>query len=67
MQRHYQILKPDWIITVNADFEVLQDYAVLIEDNRIQSLVSVDELQQLPCFAQAQIIELRPCPATGAG
>jgi len=58
MQRHYQILKPDWIITVNADFEVLQDYAVLIEDNRIQSLVSVDELQQLPCFAQAQIIEL---------
>jgi 5-methylthioadenosine/S-adenosylhomocysteine deaminase len=58
MQHHYQILKPDWIITVNADFEVLQDYAVLIEDNRIQSLVSVDELQQLPCFAEAQIIEL---------
>jgi 5-methylthioadenosine/S-adenosylhomocysteine deaminase len=58
MQHHYQILKPDWIITVNADFEVLQDYAVLIEDNHIQSLVSVDELQQLPCFAQAQIIEL---------
>jgi 5-methylthioadenosine/S-adenosylhomocysteine deaminase len=58
MQHHYQILKPDWIITVNADFEVLQDYAVLIEDNRIQSLVSVDELQQLPCFEQAQIVEL---------
>jgi len=58
MQHRYQILKPDWIITVNADFEVLQDYAVLIEDNRIHGLVSADEIQQLPCYAQAQIIDL---------
>ena len=58
MQHRYQILKPDWIITVNADFEVLQDYAVLIEDNRIHSLVSIDEIQQLTCYAQAQIIDL---------
>jgi 5-methylthioadenosine/S-adenosylhomocysteine deaminase len=58
MQHRYQILKPDWIITVNADFEVLQDYAVLIEDNCIHGLVSADEIQQLPCYAQAQIIDL---------
>jgi 5-methylthioadenosine/S-adenosylhomocysteine deaminase len=58
MQHRYQILKPDWIVTVNADFEVLQDYAVVIEDNRIQSLAGIDEIQQLPCFAEAQIIDL---------
>ena len=54
----YQILKPDWIITVNADFEVLQDYAVVIEGNRIHSLTSVDELRDLPCYAEARVIEL---------
>jgi len=58
MQHRYQILKPDWIITVNADFEVLQDYAVVIEDNRIHSLASVDEIRDLPCYPQAQVIEL---------
>ena len=58
MQHRYQILKPDWIVTVNADFEVLQDYVVVIEDNRIQSLASIDEIQQLPCFSEAQIIDL---------
>jgi 5-methylthioadenosine/S-adenosylhomocysteine deaminase len=58
MQHRYQILKPDWIITVNADFEILQDCAVVIEDNRVQSLTSVDEIQQLPCFAEAEVIDL---------
>jgi 5-methylthioadenosine/S-adenosylhomocysteine deaminase len=58
MPQPYQILKPDWIITVNADFEVLQDYAVVIEGNRILSLTSVDEIRDLPCYAEAQIIEL---------
>src|SRR5210317_1833801 len=58
MQHRYQILKPDWIITVNADFEVLQDYAVVVEDNRIHSLASVDEIRDLPCYPQAQVIEL---------
>ena len=58
MQHRYQILKPDWIVTVNADFEVLQDYAVVIQDNLIQSLASIDEIQQLHCFADAEIIEL---------
>ena len=58
MPHRYQILKPDWIITVNADFEVLQDYAVVIEDNRIHSLASVDEIRQLACYAEAQIIDL---------
>jgi 5-methylthioadenosine/S-adenosylhomocysteine deaminase len=58
MQHKYQILQPDWIITVNPDFEVLCDFAVVIEDNRILSLTSVDEIRQLPCYAQAQVIDL---------
>ena len=58
MQQRYQILKPDWIVTVNADFEVLQDHAVVIAGNRIQSLTSIDEIEQLACFAEASIIEL---------
>jgi len=58
MPHSYQILKPEWIITVNADFEVLQDYAVVVEDNRIHSLASVDEIRDLPCYPQAQVIEL---------
>jgi 5-methylthioadenosine/S-adenosylhomocysteine deaminase len=58
MQQRYQILKPDWIVTVNADFEVLREYAVVIADNRIQSLTNVDEISQLPCYEQAQIVDL---------
>ena len=56
MQHHYQILQPDWIVTVNADFEVLQDFAVLVEDNLIHSLVACDEIAKLDCYAQAEII-----------
>jgi len=59
MQQPYLILKPDWIVTVNADFEVLQDYAVVVAGNRIESLTSVDEIEQLPGYAQAQIVELK--------
>ena len=58
MQHDYQILIPGWIVTVNSDFEVLRDYAVVIEDNRIHSLTSIDEVRQLPCYAQAQVIDL---------
>ena len=58
MQQRYQILKPEWIITVNADFEVLRDYAVVIEDRRIHSLAAIDELNQLEFYPEAQIIDL---------
>ena len=58
MQHCYQILQPEWIITVNSDFEVLQDFAVVVEDNRIQSLTSNDEIADLPCYADAEIISL---------
>ncbi|MDH3634703.1 MAG: TRZ/ATZ family hydrolase [Gammaproteobacteria bacterium] len=61
MQHHYQIIQPDWIVTVNPGFEVLQDYAVVIEDNRIQELVSVDEITELPCYPEAELVKLPDC------
>jgi 5-methylthioadenosine/S-adenosylhomocysteine deaminase len=61
MQHRYQIIQPDWIVTVNSDFEVLQDFAVLIEDNLIHSLVPNDEIADLDCYAQAEIIPLPNC------
>jgi len=61
MQNRYQIIQPDWILTVNSDFEVLQDFAVPIEDNLIHSLVPNDEVAELDCYAQAEIIPLPNC------
>ena len=61
MQQRYQILQPEWIITVNSSFEILQDYAVVIEDNRILSLTSVDEIADLPFYEQAELFSLPDC------
>ena len=39
MTHRFQILRPDWIITVNSDFEILHDTAVIVEDNQVSSRV----------------------------
>ncbi len=61
MQHRYQILQPEWVVTVNSNFEVLQDFAVLIEDSIIHSLVPNDEIADLDCFALAEITPLPNC------
>ena len=61
MQHRYQILQPEWIVTVNSSFEVLQDYAVVIKDNRILSLTSIDEIIDLPFYQQAELVRLPDC------
>jgi len=61
MQHRYQIIQADWTITVNPDFEVLRDFAVVIEDNCIQTLIANDEVTELACFDQAEIIKLPNC------
>ena len=58
MTHRFQILCPDWIITVNSDFEILRDTAVVVEDNLIRDIVPADEIGELDCHAQAEIIEL---------
>ena len=58
MTHRFQILCPDWIITVNSDFEILHDTAVVVEDNLIRDIIAADEIDELDCHAQAEIIEL---------
>ncbi len=58
MAQRYQILKPDWILTVDADFAVLRDAALVIADNRIDALLDAGEIAELDCFAGADIVEL---------
>ena len=61
MQHRYQIIQADWTITVNPGFEVLRDFAVVVEDNRIQMLIANDEIAELPCYQEAEIIRLPGC------
>jgi len=61
MQHRYQIIQADWTVTVNADFEVLQDFAVVVEDNRIRELIASDEIEQLDCYQAAEKIRLPGC------
>ena len=58
MKSKYQILQPRWIVTVNAGFEVLTDYALVIKDNRIHSLVPANEIDELEFRAQAKVFQL---------
>jgi 5-methylthioadenosine/S-adenosylhomocysteine deaminase len=61
MQHRYQIIQADWTITVNSDFEVLRDFAVVLEDNRIQTLIANDEIAELDCYQSAEIVRLPGC------
>ena len=58
MNHHYQILKPEWLLTVNPSFEVLRDYAVVIRDSYIQNLLPATEVHQQEEYRDAEIIEL---------
>ncbi|MGK0397894.1 MAG: 5-methylthioadenosine/S-adenosylhomocysteine deaminase [Gammaproteobacteria bacterium] len=58
-QNHlYQILVPEWIVTVNPTFEVLTDFALVIKANKIHSIVAANELGDLDFFDQAKLYEL---------
>lgn len=58
MNNKYQILLPEWIVTVNREFEVLTDYALVISDNRIHSLVPSSEIDGLEFRPQATVYHL---------
>ena len=58
MKNKYQILLPEWIITVNDAFEVLKDYALVIDQNCIHSLLPTTEAHQLPVYAEAEVVHL---------
>ena len=54
----YQILLPEWIVTVNATFEVLIDCALVIKANKIHSIVPANELDDLDFLDQAKLYKL---------
>ena len=58
MKSKYTILKPKWLLTVNPEFEVLSDYAVIIKDDRIENLLPTAEVHQQDEFSDAEMIEL---------
>ena len=58
MKTNYQILLPEWIITVNSEFEILSDYALVIADQRIHSLLPTADILDLPFYAQAEKFNL---------
>lgn len=58
MSNLYQILLPEWIVTVNPAFEVLTDYALVIKANKIHSLVLTNELKELDYLDQAKVYQL---------
>ena len=54
----YQILLPEWIVTVNSTFEILTDCALVIKANKIHSIVSANELEELDFLDQAKLVQL---------
>ena len=58
MKSKYQILQPKWLVTVNPDFEILTDYAVVIKDSRIHSLLPTAELYQQSDYNDGEVIDL---------
>jgi 5-methylthioadenosine/S-adenosylhomocysteine deaminase len=54
----YQILLPEWIVTVNATFEVLIDCALVIKANKIHSIVPANELDDLDFLDHAKLYKL---------
>lgn len=53
-----QIIAARWIVTVNDQFDVLTDSAVVVENDSITAIASIEELQQREDLAGAEVIEL---------
>ncbi len=58
MNSRYRILKPKWLLTVNPQFELLTDYAVVIKSDRIENLLPVAEVRQQAQYREAETIDL---------
>ena len=58
MKKKYQILLPEWVLTVNQAFEILQNTAIVVENEKILQLLPADEVASLNCYAEAEIFNL---------
>jgi len=52
------IIKPRWILTVNDNFDLLNNAALIIKNDRIDSIVTLSELAQRTDLEQAEVVEL---------
>jgi len=52
------IIKARWILTVNQEFELLSDSALIMKNDLIHAIVPVSELEQMEGLQQAETIEL---------
>jgi 5-methylthioadenosine/S-adenosylhomocysteine deaminase len=52
------IIKARWIITVNEAFDVLDNAALVVVNDRIESIVPAAELDQLSSYPDAEYIDL---------
>lgn len=53
------IIKPKWLLTVNKQFELLTDSALVIENDRIKAILPVDQISQHAELQQAETITLQ--------
>jgi 5-methylthioadenosine/S-adenosylhomocysteine deaminase len=58
MNKNTTILLPKWILTINPNFELLEDYALVIEADRISNLIPADEVNEHEVYRQASLVEL---------
>ena len=58
MKTTYQILLAKWTITVNPDFEILEDYAVVIKGSQIHSLLPASEIHNQDFYKDAEVFDL---------
>ena len=52
------IIKPRWILTVNEQFDLLTDSALIIENDIIQSILPVSELHTVEGLDEAEVVIL---------
>ncbi|MBT3206074.1 MAG: TRZ/ATZ family hydrolase [Gammaproteobacteria bacterium] len=52
------IIKPRWILTVNEQFDLLTDSALIIENDIIQSILPVSELHTVEGLDEAEVVSL---------
>ena len=52
------IIQPEWVITVNSEFEILTNYAVVIEKDVISNILPIDEISEYSNLTSAEIVNL---------
>ena len=57
MQKHFKIIKARWLATVNSQFQLLEDYAVIVENERIAAIMPQTDLET-DSYPGAQVFEL---------